>query len=51
MTKIYKIRRRSDCLFSTGGANPKFSKTGKIWTSAAYLKSHLTLMAEYGTRD
>lgn len=50
MTKVYKIKR-NDGLFSTGGMNPKFSKTGKIWTSMRYLKSHLTLVKENKTID
>jgi len=48
MRYIYKIQRRNDEMFSTGGAKPKFSKTGKVWTSKAYLKSHLTLVEEVG---
>ena len=37
---IYKIRR-SDGLFSSGGHNPRFNKTGKIWKNLGHLKNHL----------
>ena len=36
----YKIKNKSG-YYSTGGMNPKFSKTGKIWT-LPHLRSHLT---------
>lgn len=37
----YKIRN-SKGLFSTGGTDPVFNKDGKVWTSEATLKCHLT---------
>lgn len=27
----YKIRRKSDGLYSTGGMTPSFTKQGKVW--------------------
>ena len=38
---VYKIRRRSDGLFSGGGSMPHFSKKGKIWKQRGHLTSHL----------
>lgn len=43
--KIYKIRNE-DGLFSTGGENPQFIKTGKVWPEFRFVKSHLTLIKE-----
>lgn len=37
----YKIKRRSDGLFSNGGSCPKFTKKGKIWRTMGHLRSHL----------
>lgn len=37
--KIYKIRRKSDGLFSLGGE--RFSKTGKIWKNIGHVRNHL----------
>lgn len=45
---VYKIRRRSDGKYSTGGTEPKFSKTGKVWRTLGQLKSHLTLVEKSG---
>lgn len=45
---VYKIRRKSDGLFSTGGTSPSFSKTGKTWGTIGHLKSHLTGVADQG---
>lgn len=50
-TVIYKIRRKSDGLFSTGGWNPEFSKTGKTWKRKGDLSNHFALMCDqYYTR-
>lgn len=32
-TSVFKIRRKSDGLFSSGGAYPKWSKHGKSWAT------------------
>lgn len=45
---VYKIRRDSDGLFSTGGTVPNFTKKGKVWTSMGALKGHLTLVSDGG---
>ena len=41
---VYKIRRRSDGLFSTGGGWPSFKAKGKQWASAGALHAHLNLV-------
>lgn len=41
MASFYKIRRRSDDLFSTGGRVPNWKATGKIWHSIHHLRAHL----------
>jgi len=41
---VYKIRRRVDGLFSTGGSAPRFTKNGKMWSTIANLKRHLSGM-------
>ena len=38
---VYKIRRKSDGKFSTGGSYPSFTKNGKIWKQKGHLTSHL----------
>jgi hypothetical protein len=47
MAIVFKIRR-SDGLFSMGGANPNFNKVGKIWKQKGHLTSHLTCVADGG---
>lgn len=47
-TEVYKIRRRSDGLFSSGGTYPKFSKKGKVWAARGHVTSHLS---QLGDRD
>lgn len=44
---VYKIRRRKDGLFSSGGMEVRFGKTGKTWTSQANLNGHITLMQKW----
>ena len=39
---MYKVRDTATGLFSTGGVMPSWRKVGKVWTSRAALKSHLT---------
>ena len=43
---VYKIRRKSDGLFSMGGSWPSFNKNGKIWKQKGHLTSHLNLIFE-----
>ena len=38
---VYKIRRKTDGLFSMGGSMPRFNKTGKIWKQRGHLTNHL----------
>ena len=39
---VYKIRRKSDGLFSTGGTSPTFTKKGKAWSGKGPLHLHLS---------
>lgn len=41
MADAYKIRRRSDGLFSTGGRACYFTPQGKIWKKLGHVKLHL----------
>lgn len=43
---IYKIRRNSDGLFSTGGGRPRFTKAGKTWTQRGHISNHLNLIRQ-----
>ena len=45
--KAYKIRRRFDGLFSTGGMSPSFNKIGKVWKKLGHFKSHLAQIRPY----
>ncbi len=47
--KLFKIRRKSDGKFSTGGAIPKFTSIGKLWRKQ-HLNSHL-IMLKWSRRD
>jgi len=47
---FYKIRRKSDGLFSTGGSSPGFSKKGKTWSTRANLDRHLGMLLQYPDR-
>lgn len=40
--KVYRIRRRSDGLYSTGGLYPRFDTKGKTWNNLSALSGHLT---------
>ena len=42
MAIVYKIRRKTDGLFSVGGSTPDFNKVGKIWKQKGHLTSHLS---------
>lgn len=49
--RIYKIRDNETGFFSLGGVNPKFGKIGKTWETRGALKSHLTLLREYASKQ
>ena len=49
-TYIYKIKRLSDGLYSTGGTRFAFNKKGKVWTSIGGLKNHLNMFGDYGKK-
>jgi len=51
MDTAYKIRRKSDGLFSMGGGSPKFNKTGKIWRKRSHLTSHLNCVGWWNPRN
>jgi len=50
-TTVYKIRDRATELFSTGGIEPSWTKTGKAWPSRGALKAHLTQYTNPGVYD
>lgn len=43
---LYKIRRKSDGLFSTGGMCPRWEKSGKTWKKVGHVRCHL---GQFGT--
>ena len=43
---VYKIRRKSDGLFSMGGTTPRFNKLGKIWKQKNHLTTHLQQVSQ-----
>ena len=43
---VYKIRRKSDKLFSNGGTKPKFDLVGRYWKTETYLRNHI-----YGVKE
>lgn len=48
-SSVFKIRDKETGLFSTGGMRPvTFTRTGKTWSTAGHLKSHLTMWADQG---
>ena len=44
---IYKIRRKSDGLFSTGGAYPRFNERGKAWKQQGHMTNHINMVQKY----
>ena len=44
--KVFKIRRKTDGLFSSGGGYPSFGKRGKIWTNIGHIKNHLQVVGK-----
>ena len=44
---IYKIRRKSDGLFSTGGAYPRFHERGKSWKQQGHMTNHINMVRKY----
>lgn len=42
---FYKVRRRSDNLFSNGGGTPRFSARGKIWRNLGPLRNHINQLS------
>jgi hypothetical protein len=44
---VFKIRRKSDGLFSSGGAYPKWSERGKSWSTLGAAKSAVALLNVY----
>jgi len=50
MTTVFKIRRKSDGLFSTGGTTPTFNKKGKEWKARGHVSSHMKQVGSYYSR-
>ena len=48
---VYKIRRKTDGLFSTGGLRTKFSKVGKTWNKLNHVNSHIAMLIEGKTKS
>lgn len=46
MQLVYKIRRTTDGLFSTGGTVPSFNKKGKTWSHRGHVSSHLSQLSD-----
>lgn len=47
MINVYKIRRKIDGLFSTGGTSPDFSDKGKVWKARGHISSHMKQVGSY----
>lgn len=45
---IYKIKSRKTGQFSKGGADPTFTKKGKIWTNIGHVRTHLNCLTKRG---
>jgi hypothetical protein len=45
--KFYKVRRKSDGLFSCGGQGEKFNMTGKTWNNIGHVKNYLWQIIPY----
>lgn len=44
---VYKIRRKADGLFSTGGTTPSFTEKGKVWRSRKDISLHIGMLLGY----
>lgn len=44
---VYKIRRKSDGLYSTGGTSFHFNKKGKVWKGDGPLKLHIGMLIQH----
>ena len=49
LLKLFKIRRKSDGKFSTGGSKPRFTTIGKMWRKQ-HLHSHLSMLKSVNRR-
>lgn len=50
-TVLFKIRRKSDGLFSTGGYFPAWHKSGKTWNNRSALSNHINLVKRSSYSD
>lgn len=50
MKTIFKIRRKYDGLFSTGGTYPMFNERGKTWNGLGAVRNHINLCTESANR-
>ena len=48
MLTLYKIRNKDTGLYSTGGASPSWSKTGKTWSKVCHITAHLNHVEKRG---
>lgn len=49
--RVYKIRRRDDGRYSTGGYSPGWLKTGKIWHRLSDVQKHMRYVTEYARKQ
>lgn len=45
--QVFKIRRRTDGLFSTGGSHPHFTHLGKVWKRRGDVTNHIHQVRGY----
>lgn len=49
--RVYRIQRRSDGKFSTGGSYPRFTTKGKSWQQLGHVKAHLRQATTHNYQD
>jgi hypothetical protein len=48
MSTVYKIRHKETGLYSMGGTDPRWSKTGKKWSKLGHITSHMRGLRRWG---
>lgn len=48
---VFKIIDTKTGLYSTGGSHPRWTTTGKTWSSLGQIKSHLTQYEKWYSKD
>lgn len=51
VNSVFKIRRKSDGMFSSGGTPPKFTKTGKAWANHRTFNQHISQFSQSELAD